>query len=82
MTRPVFIDLKIHDILGANNSFCTPAEFEQKFNCSSNFLNFYLMLDPVPKIWKLKINAEPSNFSQLSNFSFKLDITNGKDYTT
>ena len=69
----LFIDLKIHDILDANNNFCTPAEFEQKFNCSSNFLNFYSMLDAVPKIWKLKINAEPSNFCQLPDFSFMLD---------
>ena len=70
---PSFIDLRLVDIVSPSNEFYTPAELVQKFNCNTNFLSIYSMLNAIPKMWKLKINSTASNFVRSPNYSLILN---------
>ena len=46
--------ISIKDLLQENGQFLTYEEFQRKYSCKTNFLNFYQVLSAIPKYLLLK----------------------------
>ena len=81
--RPVFIKewfdnniLSIRDLLNSNGQLLSFHEFHNKYNCNTNFLQFYQVTSTIPKYLVIKArNTEPlTNEPYIrNNFLFELD---------
>ena len=81
--KPVFIKewfdrhiLSIQDLLNSNGQLLSFQEFINKYNCNTNFLQFYQVISAIPKYLVTKArNTEPSEneLYTRNNFLFPLD---------
>ena len=81
--RPVFIKdwfdsniLSIRDLLNSNGQLLSFQEFNNKYDCNTNFLQFYQVTSAIPKYLIIKArNTEPleNELYSRNNFLFQLD---------
>ena len=81
--RPVFIKgwfdsniLSIRDLLNSNGQLLSFQEFNNKYDCNTNFLQFYQVTSAIPKYLVIKArNTEPleNELYARNNFLFHLD---------
>ena len=81
--RPVFIKewfdsniLTIRDLLNSNGQLLSLQEFNDKYDCNMNFLQFYQVTSAIPKYLVIKArNTEPleNEIYTRNNFLFQLD---------
>ena len=81
--RPVFIKewfdsniLSIRDLLNSNGQLLSFQEFNNKYDCNTNFLQFYQVTSAIPKYLIIKArNTEPleNELYTRNNFLFQLD---------
>ena len=67
----------INDLIGENNQFLSPQELNNKYGLSTNFLQFYSVLNMIPKHWKNLIR-QTRKLERVTNYNFDFIKQNKK----
>ena len=67
---------RIKDLLNENGKFLSFQDFQRKFDCRTNFLNFYQVINAIPKALVIKacIQDKPLKENYLGNHNTKIKL--------
>ena len=62
----------IYDLLDNKGDILSLEELQRKFNCSLNYLNYYSLMNAIPKEWKICLIEHPVQNVEFNTFPFIL----------